>query len=103
MTIRHKQYCQRLDDAVERWVGRLGDPMIRCTSCKSYAIDKKPEPSGAESAPLTSTYFCRAHYNPVTFKGRGCPECATEMAAAKARRSERARLRRGPQGEESGS
>ena len=83
MTIRHKRDCLCPDDeAVERWVGRLGDPMIRCLSCKSFAIDEQPpEPAGpteAEPAAVTSNYYCRAHYNPVNFKGRGCPKCATD-------------------------
>ena len=53
-----------------------------CSYCREArrvaALEQEAQPAPAPVS--VSSYACRPHFAPVTWKGTGCPECTADMA-----------------------
>lgn len=70
-------------------IGRQGDRLWRCPTCRRFAVEAKAEGTAGTSEPRNpyphegSPYRCRDHQDiPVNAKGHGCPPCARARQAA---------------------
>lgn len=84
---RHAPGCRR-EDMDEPRIGREGDVLRRCNSCRMLTVEKAPEPEQAPA--VLSLYRCRAHpEQPVSWRGTGCEPCAAERERSRAERRRR--------------
>ena len=61
----HDEWCSRPSPQPDR------EGILRCPSCK-YLADVAPAPR----VQVATGYVCRDHHTqPVTFRGKGCPQC----------------------------
>lgn len=111
--IRHHANCTNPDD-VRIGVGRYGDKLVRCRSCSAFGVitpaaDRQAKMAAVivqveqiAAAPKTArkrapakpvgVWRCGAHPDqPVTVRGRGCPDCAQALAEAREARAARRR------------
>ncbi|QXT63168.1 hypothetical protein [Tessaracoccus palaemonis] len=82
MPINHTRTCRQHLSRIAEKDGKNGDPLLHCSDCHHYEVLReakdRPAVDESEAAQPRTLYFCRAHYNPVTFQGRGCRECGAE-------------------------
>ncbi|MGE9806920.1 hypothetical protein [Janibacter sp. G1551] len=85
-TVRHKFGCR--SKTVRDFTGREGDLLRGCEECRAFfVVTTIEELEVAQQRP--SSYACRPHHEPVTWRGRGCDECAAVIARGKASRAKR--------------
>lgn len=83
--IPHGAGCEVADQPPIRTTGHLGDPLLRCPSCKATALDAE-----ALDDPATGTggWRCGEHLRLVVdWRGRGCPACREEHRQREAQRA----------------
>ncbi len=78
----HKPRC-RGAGVGKAWWGKAGDVLIRCRGCSRVGVVD----ASVVIRPAAGRYACRAHYEPVSWRGTGCDECAAERVAARRRRA----------------
>ena len=89
-TFTHAEDCPDPDDTkLDAVMGRLGDPLLRCPSCRRFKV-VKPEPAPPPSTGLV----CREHLAPVTWRGTGCRSCDADRASRQRAREAASRDRR---------
>ena len=72
----HDDGCVKPDPHVIQM--REGDQLAHCLGCASRWIVAEDEPV---RAPMVATsYVCRDHYEPVTWRGQGCRSCRAAAA-----------------------
>ena len=111
---KHRRNCRR--PSMSAWIGHEGDVLIGCDDCRGFrvlspeeaaqldpgAIHDETRPEQAEpSGPTFGDLFarivplrlvCREHHDkPVKPNGKGCTDCATQIAQARARRGRKAK------------
>lgn len=88
-TIKHRDSCTDPTSALETFTGRLGDTLEGCPACHAFKV-KRDTPPPAPLAP-PARYVCRDHGHPVSWRGRGCPQCTRFLSLSPAARR-RARM-----------
>lgn len=67
----------------------LGSCWAGCRACRAWAIADGPIPAAA----FRIGWACRAHYQPVSWRGTGCRRCDAERRDAQRTRAEKRRAR----------
>lgn len=89
----HRDFCPTPEAPPEAFVGKFGDPLLICRTCRAMAVDV-PTVDEA-SLPAETRQVCGLHPGqPVDGRGRGCRDCAAEANAREAAHQRRVRGRR---------
>lgn len=84
-TLEHLPGC---DAPVVRKLSRHGNPIEYCNECgaRRVLLRSASQPKQARPVPLTGQYRCPEHLErAVTWRGRGCPDCANERRRRRGR------------------